>query len=324
MVAVGDSSTINQSYIHEYTVSTNDWTQEYSGGNTSGQSLRAIAGTTWSDLYVVGHGSDVAGHESDGVVLHRENGSFTPIKYFSSYYFSSAWMVSGNLVVGASAYSIFPLYRYDGTSWTGMAGKHYLNSIGASSRDNLMVVGDGGFIMRYNGTNWTPSVVEGATTEYFGSVYVSDTWALAASTDKIFRYDGSAWSRSTIPGGSDFSDLWGTGDLAFAVGNDVILSSSDSGQSWQQDIIPNASPMLSGIWGAGTKEPFLAAGHLWDGSRYHATLLSRQPDGSWTAMNSPGVDYMLLGDIWGNAHDNVYVVGETSSVLGQNETEILH
>ncbi len=303
--------------IRTYNVNSSDWTNEYETPYPTSQSLRAIAGTTWSDLYVVGHGSDAAGHESDGIILHRENGSFVPIKYFPpSYEFSSAWMVSGNLVVGASAYSIFPLYTYDGTSWTGLAGKHSLKSIGGSSRDNIMVVGDGGFIMQYNGINWTLSELEGATTDYFSSIYVSDTWALAASTDKIFRYDGNTWSQITLPGGSDFSDFWGTGDLVFAVGNNVILSSSDSGQSWQQDIIPDTSPRLSGIWGAGPSGPFFAAGYQ--------TLLSRQPDGSWTTMNAPGTDYMWLGDIWGNAPDNVYVVGETSAMLGANETEILH
>ncbi|HEB70250.1 MAG TPA: hypothetical protein ENI88_11620 [Desulfobulbus sp.] len=326
LVTVGDDSYTGQSYIHTYTVNTNDWTQEYTGGNTSTQSLRAIAGTTWPDVYVVGFGWNDSSYEDDGIILHRENGSFTPIKYFPSYQSSAAWIASGNLVVGASTYSIFPLYTYDGTSWTGMAGKHHLNSIGGSSRDNLMVVGNEGFVMQYNGTSWSSHVIEDATNDYLNSVYLpnSGQWALAASVDKIFRYDGSAWSRITIPGGSDFSDFWGTGDLVFAVGNDVILSSSDSGQSWQQDILPNTSPMLSGIWGAGTSGPFFATGHAWDGSRYHSTLLSRQPDGSWTAMNAHGVDYMRLGDIWGNAPDNVYVAGETSSMLGENETEILH
>ena len=326
LVAVGDDSYTGKSYIHKYTVNTNAWTQEYTGGNTSTQSLKAITGTTWPDVYVVGSGSNVTGHESDGVILHQENGNFTPIKFFPHYQFSAAWIASGTLVVGASAYSIFPLYTYDGTSWTGMAGKHHLNSICGSSRDNLMVVGDRGFVMQYDGTSWSSHVIEDAINDYLQSVHLpnSGQWALAASADKIFRYNGNAWSRITIPGGSDFSDFWGTGDLIFAVGNDVILSSLDSGQNWQQETLPNTSPRLSGIWGAGTNGPFFATGRSWDGSQYHATMLSRQSDGSWITLPTHGVDYMQLGDIWGNAADNVYAVGETTSMLGENETEIFH
>lgn len=326
LVAVGDDSYTGRSYIHRYTVTTNTWAQEYTGGNTSSQSLRAVTGTTWSDLYVVGYGSNVTGHENDGIILHRENNSFIPIKYFPSQ-FSAAQMVSGSLVVGASSYSQFPLYRYDGIRWTGMAGRTYLNinSIGGSSRDHLMVVGDGGLVMQFDGTKWVSLVVDDSVNEHFTSVNIADNgqWALAASYDKIFRYDGNDWSQTAIPGGTDFSDFWGTGNKVFAVGNDVILFSNNSGQNWQQEILPDTSPSLSGIWGAGPNGPFFASGS-WYSSGYHATVLSRQSDGTWVAMPTLNSDYMQLGDIWGNASDNVYAVGETPSMLGENETEILH
>ncbi len=318
--------TVEPSSIHKYTVNTDDWTKEYETLPPASQSLEAIIGTTWSDLYVVGSGSDVPDHEQDGIILHRQNGEFTPIKFFPSYHFTSAWMASGNLVVGASDYGQFPLYRFDGTRWLGMAGHDHLNNIGGSSRNNLMVVGDGGLVMHYDGTAWSSMIVEDTTNEDLNAVYVSDSgkWTLYGSWNKFFRYDGNGWSEPALPEGSDFSGFWGSGDRVFAVGNGIILSSDNSGQNWQTEAIPDSSSMLASIWGAGYSGPFYAAGRTWDGTQYHATLLTRTENGSWTAMQPHGVDYMALGDMWGSSARNIYVVGETTPILGENETEILH
>ncbi len=323
LVAAGDDVS-GHSFIHTFTVTSKQWTEKYEGGTSNSQTLRKIAGTEYSNLYVIGNGSDEPGHSNDGIVLHQENGSFSPVKYFSNHQLRSTWMVSDELWVGTSSPTFF---HYNGTQWLSTGETPAIQAIGGSDVNNLFVVGDQGLIMRYNGTSWT-GMDSGTVNDYFGSVYVTadGSWALAGSGSRVFRYDGSGWSPVTAAlTGANWSDFWGAGDRVFAAGDGGILTSNDSGQNWQSEPIPDSSSSsMSSIWGAGYNGPFFASGSSWDGSRSHSVMLIKQRNENWTAMDPDGVDYIGLGDIWGNAADNVYVVGETYATLGENETEILH
>ena len=270
VVAVGDE------YIYSYDVSANNWIEEYASPYTS-QQLTAVTGTEFSDFYVVGYGSDNPYPYNDGIVLHREGGAMVEIKSFADHNLTSACLASGELFVGTASSDVNAdwsnsIFRYNGSQWTGMAEKRGANSIGGTGPDDLFVVGNTGLIMHYNGVSW--SSMDSGIKDSLDALYVAENgqWALAGSYDKLFRYDGSSWSEVTIPSGDSFYDFWGSGDKIFVVGDGTILTSINSGMSWQAESIPDTTSYLSSIWGAGYNGPFFAAGT-------DATLLTSQ--GGW-------------------------------------------
>ncbi|MBU1420650.1 MAG: hypothetical protein KKD01_02495, partial [Proteobacteria bacterium] len=307
LVAVGNK------YIHSYNTTSHLWTKEYESPTTL--YLQGVAGTAFTDLYAVGYGGSSSPY--DGIVLHKDVSTIQEIQTFTDQYLTSAWLASGELFTGSNSGTV---YRYDGTHWNNMINKAQLQDIWGSSPDDLFAVGYAGRILHYNGTQWSP-MDSGATTN-LESVYVAENGQSAVAggwphTGELLRYDGSDWSSVAIPTTEGISDLWGSGSKILAVAWGTVLSSNDSGMSWQSETTPPGTGYLNAVWGAGINGPFFAVGDS-------AELITSVGSGTWSSMSSGALSYLRFWGIWGSSADNVYAVGDTESILGSNESQIVH
>lgn len=306
LVAIGDQ------YIYSYNTSSHIWTQQYA--SPTPLHLKGVTGTTFSDLYAVGYGG--TSWPYDGIVLHNE-GSIQQIKTVSDQYLTSAWLASGELFTSSDGGTV---YRYDGTHWNNMINKAQLQDIWGSAPDDFFVVGSAGRILHYNGTQWSP--MDSGTTTNLETVYVTENGQSAVAggwphSGELLRYDGSDWSPVAIPTTEGINDLWGSDSKILAVAWGTVLSSDDSGMSWQSETTPVGTGYLNGVWGASSNGPFFAVGD-------DAEILTSGGNGTWSSMNSGALSSPRFWGIWGSSADNVYAIGHTDSFLGSNESEIVH
>ncbi len=313
--------TVGGIYVRSFDIDQGSWAKEYESSYTS-QSLTSITGSQISDLYVVGYGKDSAAFPyDDGLVLNGSLSSLAEIKAFADQDMRTAWQVSGELFVGTAPSDVTSslknmIAHYDGTSWSGMIEKRTISGKpSGSGPDDLYAAGTAGMVMHYDGLSWR-SMDTGFLDDLYVSYAAADgQWALAASYDKLIRYDGSIWSEVTLPYGSSLADFWGSGDKVFLVGDNIILSSIDKGLKWGVASIP-ATTYLQTIWGAGYNGPFFAAG---------ADILTSPDGATWTKMEANNVSYQpTFNALWGSAANDVYAVGDNYLFSYENETEILH
>ncbi len=307
LVAVGDQ------YVHSYNTSSKVWTKEYDSPTTT-LHLEGVAGAAFTDLYFVGYGGS---YPYDGIVLHKAGSVIQEVKTVTDQYLTSAWLASGEIFTSSDSGTV---YRYDGTHWNNMINRAQLQDIWGSSPDDLFAVGYAGRIMHYNGTQWSP--MDSNTTINLESVYVTENGQSAVAggwpnSGELVRYDGSDWSTVTIPTTEGISDLWGSGSKILAVARGTVISSGDSGISWQSETTPVGTGYLNGVWGAGSNGPFFAVG---DG----AEILTSGGSGTWSSMNSGALSLLRFWGIWGSSADNVYAVGHTDDWPASNESQIVH
>ena len=107
------------------------------------------------------------------------------------------------------------------------AASGILYDIWGSSRENIIAVGEGGAILRYNGFFWSHAA--SGTTLQLSGIWGSAADNVYAVGDKatILHYDGLRWSQVTHPlSGTDYSfyDVWGSSaDDVFVVGFGTVL-----------------------------------------------------------------------------------------------------
>ncbi len=304
---------IGEQYIHSYDNTLKTWKKEYESPTTL--HLKGVTGSSISDLYAVGYGG--TSWPYDGIVLHKDGATTQEVKTFTDQHLTSVWLASGELFTGSDSSTV---YRYDETHWSDMIAMGQLRDVWGSSPDDLFVVGDAGRVIHYNGTLWAP--MESGTAINLESVYVAESgqWAVAGgwpNPGELIRYDGSDWSPVSIPTTESISDLWGSGSKILAVARGTVLSSSDSGMSWQEETTPVSTGYLNAVWGAGFNGPFFAVGD-------DAEILTSGGSGTWSSMNSSALSSLRFWSIWGSSGDNVYAVGHTDEMLGSNESQIVH
>jgi hypothetical protein len=126
------------------------------------------------------------------------------------------------------------------------SGTGGLLGVWGSSATNVFAVGDGGRIIRYNGTSW--SSMQSSTTRTLARVSGSgpnDVWALGDST--LLHFDGTSWSNASLSG--DFQNF-----RSFVPNAQQRVQSSQT----QSTNIPFGAFSL-GLWVRGPKEVYIGS-----------------------------------------------------------------
>ena len=224
-------------------------------------------------------------------------------------------------VWGNSASDVFATFRggipphlggeirhYDGHQWTTV----YVPPCGgsgvqcpafqagwSSGPTDGFVVGDGGMIAHYDGTNWNPQA--SGTTQQLNGVWgvgsAGPAFAVGA-VGTILSYDGTAWSAQASGTSQPLYAIWGTSaNDIFAVGGaGTILHYNGTAWTAQSSGI---SAALYGVWGISGNSVFVVGDA-------HSILYY---DGtSWTSQTSNAA--INLRGVWGRSATDVFAVGK--------------
>jgi hypothetical protein len=255
-------------------------------------------------------------------------------------------VVIGALVVagGAPAYaSTTSQVPVDSTGFFG--GFNDVTAVSAT--DGWAVGGNGnGFVQRYNGTRWSlvpsPDLLDNgntwATLTGVDSVSATSAFAVgratgASSTAVALRWNGSAWSRLTVPAtGSPTafaavkafsgSDVWAVGGDASTTQSHTNVAMHFNGSAWSPSPIPSPGTqnnVLRSVDGNGPNDVW-AVGFLRNqpyGNRIRLPMVLHWNGTAWSQVPSPngGAGFSTyLYDVASISATNAWAVGETPGV----------
>jgi hypothetical protein len=189
----------------------------------------------------------------------------------------------------------YNILRWNGTAWTQLTtattpsipaatttnsnlnGVHVIGTNGNSTGNFGFAVGDGGFILQFNGTTWTK--ITSPTTQNLEAVLVvsaTEAWAVGAA-GVILKWNGTAWATVTSPTTTQLNaitmldaTLSGTAQSGWAVGN-AGVAVTYNGTSWALNSTGNTNNMNgvaqfnnNDVWAAGNAGTIMH----WDGTAW--------------------------------------------------------
>jgi hypothetical protein len=189
----------------------------------------------------------------------------------------------------------YNILRWNGTAWTQLTtattpsipaatttnsnlnGVHVIGTNGNSTGNFGFAVGDGGFILQFNGTTWTK--ITSPTTQNLEAVLVvsaTEAWAVGAA-GVILKWNGTAWATVTSPTTTQLNaitmldaTLSGTAQSGWAVGN-AGVAVTYNGTRWALNSTGNTNNMNgvaqfnnNDVWAAGNAGTIMH----WDGTAW--------------------------------------------------------
>ncbi|HEX6746110.1 MAG TPA: hypothetical protein VF092_02265 [Longimicrobium sp.] len=257
--------------------------------------IEAMWGTSGTDLYAAGEQDNPVTGAREGVVLHSADhgASWQPIQGTFSGAIVGLW---GSSATDVYAPSGVQLLRYDGTEWseTDVDGSAAEILVQSWSPDGTRVIAVGRKLNPARG--WDEGVI-------------------ARSDDA-----GATWSITLVPGskGVHLRGVWGATDSSiFVVGEDgglgVMLHSADAGATWTNVTPPYAyDRQYYAVWGS-SPDRLIAVGDQYNpgSGRYEAFFL-RSADGgaTWTAAASAAGGFNRFAySVWGVSATVLYAAG---------------
>jgi len=169
------------------------------------ESLYGISGSAANNIYAVGSSDNRAGY-----IVKYDGTSWEIEESYSDCAMMGVWAASDGKIFAASQDNV---YRFDGAAWqtdTDVGPNNEINAVSGSSSSNVIVVGDGGFAKRYNGTSWE-TLDTGSENRFDAVVVFSETEAYAGdSKGNLYLFDGTNWTIEANPLGTMIRSLWGT------------------------------------------------------------------------------------------------------------------
>jgi hypothetical protein len=292
----------------EVPVTVNDTRRQWIAvGTQAGETHRAVWGTSASDLYTATH---------TGVM--RWNGSAwsyaDPVRWRE---LMDVRGFTGGRVWGVGRNGV--MVRWNGTAWDGLvyngtavttlalgdftppARRISLNGIWGTSESAIVVVGDSGTVLTWNGTTWQTraSGTTAALTDVWGTS-LTDFYATTAD-GRVLRFGASTVTPAAgVQAPGALNAVWGSSaSNIYAVGEGGMMYRYN-GSSWSRIRLPTRAALTT-VWGSSASEVYAAgsAGALY---RYNGT--------AWTPEKRPGGDGQMYG-VWGLSGGNIYVVGNS-------------
>ena len=201
--------------------------------------------------------------------------------------------------------------RFDGRRWQPQETGTYntLYGVYGTAGDDIFAVGDYGTILHYDGAGWQP--MTSTTTSHLYKVWAAaagDAYAVGQG-GTILHYDGTAWSAMSSPTTADLYEIRATAaDDIFAAGVSGTILHFD-GSAWHLMASGTSSP-LDGLWAASPSDVYAVG----DGGvilHYDGTL--------WSAMPSPTTGD--LWGIWGSGATDLYAMGPQGDLLHCDGTQ---
>jgi hypothetical protein len=232
-------------------------------------------------------------------------------------------------IVGDAISSVASIAHWDGVAWTAYAPPNVpvavnLNCVQMLSASDGWAVGQGGAIIRWNGSSWKSVASPVASPNYLRGVWLAssaDGWVVgdagAPALSQIFRWDGANWDLyQTSPVAARLNAIHGSASTnVFAVGNSPGAGSPPAivrwtgGAAWT-NISPAGVALGLNLYGVFVVSPSLAfavgdTGTMlrWDGTVWASIL-------SGTANNLRG--------IWMVSDTDGWAVGDTGTIVRWN------
>jgi hypothetical protein len=203
------------------------------------------------------------------------------------------------------------ILRWNGTEWRGVPSGTTANLTGVwgSSANDIWAVGPRGTILRWNGTSWAP--VPSGTLNNLTAAWGSsatDVWAVGG---EIRRWNGTSWTASPTPVSARLWGVWGSSSSdVWAVGSAGTILRWN-GSIWSSVPSPTTR-LLSSVWGTSATNVW-AVGELGTILRWNGV--------SWTELPSGTTDGLMA--VWGTSESDVWVVSESGAVFRWNGVELV-
>jgi len=223
------------------------WWTAMTSGITS--DLHGVWGSSRDDVFVAGENGIMLhykGKQWDSVWINSGNSMYTV--WGSADYSVGAAGKSGSYVKSARD-SLPMLWKpaHSGTSST-------LRGLWGSSPTNIIAVGDGGAIRRYNGKAWTAMTSGPKDMRGVWGSSASDIFAVGVH-GTILHYNGKAWQMMSSKTISTLHGVWGSGPTdVYAVGENGTILHYD-GKAWGS-MASGTGAHLFGVWGSGPEDIF--------------------------------------------------------------------
>ena len=196
--------------------------------------------------------------------------------------------------------------HYDGKAWTaqGVAPGPPLRAVQDDLAGGVVVVGDAGRVLRWNGSGWAADI-SGTKADLRDVVAIGPNAEVAVGRYSLLEWDGSAWT--PVPFGPP-KDLFaasraGPGEVV-AVGGSGVLLRRSAGAAWKAVTVPFYDD-LYGV--AGTSAGLVVAVGA------HGGVALGSADGTFTTMQAPTT--RTLRDVVIRAADDVIAVGDAATVV---------
>lgn len=186
-----------------------------------------------------------------------------------------------------------------------------LEGIWGVDLQNVYIVGEGGFVAKWDGSSWRRLEVpaEGAD--------INEVWAngednvyCVGQFGTILYFNGQSWSKQNSNSTAFLNGIWGdsnTGEL-FAVGSSGTILYSPDGKQWQVQASGTTNTLYD-VWGSSAKDVY-AVGRSGTLLHYNGQV--------WSAISlSPSTTQDLNG-VWGAGADSVFVVGDGGTIYHYN------
>lgn len=277
----------------------------------SGAGLRAVGGTSATDVFAVG--ATGIWDRPLAAVVHYDGVSWSDMTLpdlSGSAALLGVWVSSADDVFAVGEGGT--ILHYDGTAWAVMeSGTSFdLGGVWGSSPDDVFAVGEGGTVLHYDGQSWSPTSIPS------GSPFLNGIWG-SSGTDvfavgqygEIVHYDGGSWVEM-YDGGFALTAVWGfSATDVFAVGEWGTVLHYD-GDSWTRLTVPTTY-YLTGVWGTADHHLFVVGLENW--LFFIGPDVVLHYDGADWGMTETEVPGGLWG-VWGTSED-VFLVGDSPTVI---------
>ena len=194
------------------------------------------------------------------------------------------------------------VFRYNGTLWVALPSGTTLG-YGAAARiteGKMLAVGERGLVMRFDGDSRQP--LSSATRNNHLALW-GDGKTLWAVGDDIARRDDSGWNTVMRISERSLYGVWGDTNAVWAVGTAGSIVRYQNGMAKLVESAAAADSWLHAIAGAG-KSVWIVG---------DAGLALTSAAGGFIKVMTPARSNLL--DVWGNADDQFWAVGEGGTVL---------
>ena len=186
-------------------------------------------------------------------------------------------------------------------------GNADLFAVWGSSAADIWVVGDGGTILHWDGSTWSPAASPTATD--LRGAWVAPTteaWAVGPA-NTIIRWDGTSWSDDPSGIGCAPYDVWGTdADHVWVVGGPGRILYRYSGTWTEEPSGVMSGGRIYGVWGEAGQKAF-AVGE-------NSIIRDRDlPSGGWAIRLPP--EWLDMYAVGGSSAEDVWVVGIGGAIL---------
>ena len=197
------------------------------------------------------------------------------------------------------------ILKWNGTAWSAQTSNvtTSLRAVWGADVNNVWAVGDAGVILKWNGTVW--SAQTSGTTNALRSVWgtdASNVWAVGDS-GTILKWNGTAWGAQTSGVATTLNGVWGSSTTSiWAVGASGVIRFWN-GSTWAAQT-SNTTQTLRGVWGS-------SATSLWAAGT--AGTILKSTGSTWSAQTSTTTKDLY--SIWGADASNLWASGNTGTVL---------